>query len=70
MTLEELGGIGEFIGAAIEIRRYTKTTRLSTLQSGLASVQQIFDAPTRDSELSRIIAAGLHRDSDCQRPDV
>ena len=69
MTLEELGGIGEFIGAlavlaslvylATEIRRNTRATRLATLQSALGSVQQIFDAPTRDAELTRIIRLGM-----------
>ena len=69
MTLEELGGIGEFIGAlavlaslvyvAREIRRNTKATRLATLQSALVSVQPIFDAPARDAELARIIRLGM-----------
>ncbi len=69
MTLEELGGIGEFIGGlavlaslvylATEIRRNTKATRLATLQSALGSVQQIYDAPARDAELTRIIRLGM-----------
>ena len=69
MTLEELGGIGEFIGAlavlaslvylATEIRRNTKSTRLATLQSSLSAVQSVYDAPTRDAELTRIIRLGM-----------
>ena len=69
MTFEQLGGIGEFIGAlavlaslvylAGEIRRNTKATRLATLQSALGSVQQLFDAPARDAELTRIIRLGM-----------
>ncbi len=69
MSFEELGGIGEFIGAlavlaslvylATEIRRNTKATRLATLQSTLSTVQQVFDAPARDAELTRIIRLGM-----------
>ena len=69
MTLEELGGLGEFLGAlavlaslvyvATEIRRNTKATRLATLQSALDSVQQIFDPLVRDAELTRIIRLGM-----------
>ena len=69
MSLEELGGIGEFIGAlavlaslvylATEIRRNTQATRLATLQSTLSTVQQVFDAPAGDAELTRIIRLGM-----------
>ncbi len=69
MTLSELGGIGEFVGAlavlvslvylATEIRRNTMATRLATLQSALGTFQQVLDAPARDAELSRIIRVGM-----------
>ena len=69
MTFEQLGGIGEFIGAlaviaslvylAAEIRRSTKATQLATLQSALGSAQQLYDAPARDAELTRIIRLGM-----------
>ena len=69
MTFEQLGGVGEFIGAlavlaslvylATEVRRNTKTSRLATLQAGLGSAQQLYDAPARDAELTRIIRLGM-----------
>ena len=59
MTFEELGGVGEFVGAlavlaslvylATEVRRNTKTTRLATLQAALGSAQLLYDAPAHQA---------------------
>ena len=69
MTFEELGGLGEFIGAvavlgslvyvAREIRHNTNTTRLSTLHASMNSAQSIFDVPARDAQLARIVRMGM-----------
>jgi hypothetical protein len=69
MTFQELGGLGEFIGAlavlgslvyiAREIRQNTNATQLSTLHASMNSAQSIFEAPTRDAELARIIRVGM-----------
>lgn len=68
MTFEELGGVGEFIGAmavlaslvyvARQIRQNTQATKLATLQATLAAAQNVFDAPARDRDLARVIRIG------------
>jgi hypothetical protein len=69
MTFEELGGLGEFIGAlavlaslvyiAREIRQNTRASRLATLQDSLAAVHNIYDAPARDRDLARVVRIGM-----------
>ena len=69
MTFEELGGLGEFVGAlavlasliyvARQIHQNTKATRLATFQAGFDASQSIFDAAARDAELARILRIGL-----------
>ena len=69
MTFEQLGGLGEFIGGlavlaslvyvAREIRQNTRATKLATIQATLAAAQNVFDAPTRDRDLARVIRIGL-----------
>ena len=68
MTLEQLGGLGEFIGAmavvvsliyiAREIRVNSRSTRLATLQSAMESAQRIIELPIRDRDLARVIRIG------------
>ena len=68
MTLEQLGGLGEFIGAmavvvsliyvAFEIRSNSRSTRLATLQTAMESSQRIIELPARDRDLTRVIRLG------------
>ena len=68
MTLEQLGGLGEFIGAmavvvsliyvAFEIRSNSRSTRLAALQTAMESSQRIIELPARDRDLSRVIRIG------------
>ena len=69
MTFEQLGGLGEFIGAlavlaslvyiAREIRQNTRASRLATLQNSLAAVHNIYDVPARDRDLARVVRIGM-----------
>ncbi|HDY81915.1 MAG: hypothetical protein DRQ65_04260 [Gammaproteobacteria bacterium] len=68
MTIEQLGGLGEFIGAmavvvslifiALEIRSNSRSTRLAALQTAMESSQRIIELPARDRDLSRVIRIG------------
>ena len=68
MTLEQLGGLGEFIGAmavvvsliyvAFEIRSNSRSTRLAALQTAMESSQRIIELPARDRDLARVIRIG------------
>jgi hypothetical protein len=68
MTIEQLGGLGEFIGAlavvvslifiAREIRENSRSTRLAALQTAMESSQRIIELPARDRDLARVIRIG------------
>jgi hypothetical protein len=68
MTLEQLGGLGEFIGAiavvvsliyvALEIRSNSRSTRLAAMQTAMESSQRIIEMPARDRDLARVIRIG------------
>jgi len=68
MTLEQLGSLGEFIGAmavvvsliyvALEIRSNSRSTRLAALQTAMESSQRIIELPARDRDLARVIRIG------------
>ncbi len=67
MTLEDLGNIGEFVGAigvivslaylAIQIRQNTKSVRAATFQEAARDLAESADLLTRDPELTRIYFA-------------
>ncbi len=64
MTLEDLGNIGEFVGAvgvvvtlvylAVQIRRNTISVRASTFQEAVRDVATLSDLLATDAELARI----------------
>jgi hypothetical protein len=69
VTLEDLGNIGEFLGAigviaslvylAIQIRQNTKSVRSATYQSSTRDIVQLSDQMSQDPELTRIWFEGL-----------
>ena len=78
MTLDDLGNIGEFVGAvgvvvsliylAVQIRRNTRSVRASTFQEAVRDVAILSDLLATDAELSRIWSSGL-QDLDALKPD-
>ncbi len=73
MTLEDLGNIGEFVGAigviaslvylAVQIRRNSNSVRASTFQEAVRDVAVLSDLLATDADLARIWSNGL-RDFD------
>ena len=71
VTLEQLGGLGEFVGAlailvslvyvAREIRENSRSTRLAALQSAMLADQIVIELPARDRDLARILRIGIGR---------
>ncbi len=69
MTFEQLGGLGEFIGAlavlgslvyvARQIRENSRSTRLAAMQSAMLSAQNVLALPAQDRDLARVIRVGL-----------
>ncbi len=69
MTLEDLGNIGEFVGAvgvivslvylAVQIRQNTHSVRTSTFHEAIRDMADAIDQLGRDAELTRIWYAGL-----------
>jgi hypothetical protein len=69
MTLEQLGGLGEFVGAlailvslvyvAREIHENSQSTRLAALQSAMLADQIVMELPARDRDLARVIRIAL-----------
>ena len=78
MTLQDLGNIGEFVGAvgvvaslvylAIQIRQNTRSVRASMYQEAVRDVAAASDVLASDAELARIWRTGL-RDFDALQPD-
>ncbi len=78
MTLDDLGNIGEFVGAvgvvvsliylAAQIRRNTSSVRASTFQEAVRDIATLSDLLATDAELSRIWSSGL-QDLDALKPD-
>ncbi len=74
MTIEQLGALGEFVGAlavlaslvyvATQIRQNTMATRLATLQAAQDSAIGVMGDPARDAELARIISLAMAGSSD------
>ncbi len=70
MTFEQLGGLGEFIGAlavlgslvyvARQIRENSRSTRLAAMQSAMLSAQNVIALPAQDRDLARVIRVGLN----------
>ena len=70
MTLEDLGNIGEFLGAigviaslvylAVQIRQNTRSVRSATYQSSTRDIVHLSDQLSQDPELTRIWFEGLH----------
>ena len=69
MTFEQLGGLGEFIGAlavlgslvyvARQIRENSRSTRLAAMQSAMLSAQNVIALPAQDRDLARVIRVGM-----------
>ncbi len=69
MTLEDLGNIGEFVGAigvvvtliylAVQIRQNTKSLRSSTFQEAIRDAARSIDQLSREPGLTRTWFAGL-----------
>ena len=69
MTIEELGSLGEVVGAigvivslaylAIQIRQNTRTVRSASFQEAIRDVLEITDALAMDPDLARIYWKGL-----------
>ena len=74
MTFEQLGGIGEFVGAvavlaslvyiAREIRENSRSTRLAAMQSAMLAAQRSIELPARDRDLVRVIRVGAETPDD------
>ena len=69
VTFEQLGGLGEFIGAlavlgslvyvAREIHGNSRSTRQAAMQSAMLAAQTVMSLPVRDRDLARVIRVGL-----------
>ena len=69
VTFEQLGGLGEFIGALAvlgslvyvgrEIRENSRSTRLAAMQSALLAAQNVMALPVKDRDLARVVRLGL-----------
>ena len=78
MMLEDLGNIGEFVGAigvvvtlgylAVQIRRNTISVRASTFQECVRDIATLSDLLATDAELARIWSTGL-RDFDALKSE-
>ncbi len=70
VTFEQLGGLGEFIGAlavlssliyvAREIRENSRATRLAAMQSSMLAAQNVMALQAQDRDLARVIRVGLN----------
>ena len=69
MTFEQLGGLGEFLGAlavlgsllyvAREIRENSRSTRLAAMQSAMLAAQNVMGLPAQNPQLARVVRLGL-----------
>ena len=69
MTFEQLGGLGEFLGAlavlgsllyvAREIRENSRSTRLAAMQSAMLAAQNVMALPAQNHQLARVVRLGL-----------
>ena len=69
MTLEQLGSLGEFLGAlavlasliyvAREIRENSRSTRLAAMQSTMLAAQNVMALPAENLGLARVVRLGL-----------
>jgi hypothetical protein len=69
VTFEQLGGLGEFIGAlavlgslfyvAREIRENSRSTRLAAMQSAMLAAQDVMALVAQDRDLARVVRLGL-----------
>jgi hypothetical protein len=69
VTFEQLGGLGEFIGAlavvgslfyiAREIRENSRSTRLAAMQSTMLAAQNVMALVAQDRDLARVVRLGL-----------
>jgi hypothetical protein len=69
VTFEQLGGLGEFIGAlavvsslvyvAREIRENSRATRLAAMQSSMLAAQNVMALQAQDRDLARVIRVGM-----------
>jgi hypothetical protein len=69
VTFEQLGGLGEFIGAlavlgslvyvARQIQENSRSTRHAAMQTAMLAAQNVMSLPVRDRELARVIRVGL-----------
>ncbi len=78
MTLQDLGNIGEFVGAigviaslvylAVQIRQNTRSVRASMFQEAVRDFALASDVLASDADLARIWRTGI-RDFDALEPD-
>jgi hypothetical protein len=69
VTFEQLGGLGEFIGAlavlgslvyvARELHGNSRSTRQAAMQSAMLAAQNVIALPVRDRDLGRVIRVGM-----------
>jgi len=69
VTFEQLGGLGEFIGAlavlssliyvARQIRESSRATRLAAMQSSMLAAQNVMALQVQDRDLARVIRVGM-----------
>jgi hypothetical protein len=69
VTFEQLGGLGEFIGAlavlssliyvARQIRENSRATRLAAMQSSMLAAQNVMALQVQDRDLARVIRVGM-----------
>jgi hypothetical protein len=69
VTLEQLGGLGEFIGAmavlaslvyvARELHENNRSTRQAAMQAAMLASQNVMALPVRDRDLARVIRVGM-----------
>ena len=69
VTFEQLGGLGEFIGAlavlsslvyvARQIRENSRATRLAAMQSSMVAAQNVMALQAQDRDLARVIRVGM-----------
>ena len=69
VTFEQLGGLGEFIGAlavlgslvyvARQIHENSRSTRHAAMQTAMLAAQNVMSLPARDRDLARVIRIGM-----------
>ncbi len=69
VTFEQLGGLGEFVGAlavvsslvyvAREIRENSRATRLAAMQSSMLAATNVMALQAQDRDLARVIRVGM-----------